>query len=216
MRKRKEWVNHILNFIAVILGVYLAFFLNEKSTINKEIKEGQQLMNSLITDLSEDITTYEEYHIPINIKQQENLRKLIELLSKDKLSNIEKELFTVFQVDNFTPTKTTYSSMKSSGKLKLIDDLSLRKKIDDYYEGIVLESVKKGDFQVEYFTNELLKWLTGNVDLMEMTLLRKDDLIGLRNKIIVYESLVKQKVNAYQLVVEESKKLKLNLESQLK
>ena len=216
MKNRKDWVNHIFNFIAVILGVYLAFFLNEKSANNKEIKESQLLMNSIITDLSEDIKTYEDYHIPENIRQQENLKKLMELLAKDSISNIEKELFVVFQVENYTPTMSTYNSMKSSGKLGLIDDFGLRKELNEYYEGLVLESVKKGEFQVEYFTNELLRWLTDNVDLMEMKLLREDDLIGLRNKIIVYESLVGQKINSYKLVTEDSKKLKLSIESKLK
>lgn len=216
MKKRKDWVNHVLNFIVVILGVYLAFYLSEKSAINKEIKESQLLMTSLITDLSEDIKTYETYQIPVNIQQQESLGKLLELLAKENDLNIENELMAVFQVENYTPTMSTYSSMKSSGKLKLIDDLDLRKDLNEYYEGVVIESVNKGEWQVEYFQNELLKWLTQNVDLMEMKLLKEDDLIGLRNKLIVYESLIEQKINSYDSVVKESKALRLKIESKLK
>lgn len=216
MKNRKNWVNHSINFIVVILGVYLAFYLNEKSEINKEIKESKVLMNSLVTDISEDIKTYVQYQIPKNIQQKQSLDKLLNLLAKNNVVNIEKELLVVFQVENYTPTMSTYSSMKSSGKLKLINDLNLRKELNDYYEGFVVESIKKGEFQVEYFKNELLKWLTNNVDLMKMKFLKNHKLIELRNKIIVYESLIEQKINSYKLVLENSKQLKLNIESRLK
>ena len=90
--------------------------------------------------------------------------------------------------------------------------MNLRKALNDYYEGLAIESVKKGDFQVEYFTNELLKWVTENMDLVKMKLLKEDDLIGLQNKIVVYKLLVEQKINSYKLLVEDSKKLKLDIE----
>jgi hypothetical protein len=119
----------------------------------------------------------------------------------------------VFQVENFGPTTSTYGSMKSSGKLGLIEDLTLRKKLTGYYEGVVLEGIKKGEFQVDFFTEELLTWVIQNVDLSEMRILNKDELIILRNKLIIYESLIDQKVEAYEMIVEDSKQLKVSIES---
>lgn len=213
MKIKHTWLNHLFNFLAVILGVYLAFYINERALLNREIKESHVLMNSLVSDLSEDIKAYEEYQIPENIRLQEDLNKLLELLLKDNLEGIGDELSAVFQVENFNPTTSTYSSMKSSGKLKLIDDLALQKELSDYYEGVVPESINKGEFQVDYFTEELLTWLTSNVDLAEMKLLKEDELVELRNKLIIYESLIDQKVNSYKLLVEDSKKLKKSIES---
>lgn len=216
MTKNYGWVNHLFNFLAVILGVYLAFYINEKAILSKERRESLILMNSLVSDLSEDIKTYEEYQIPENIQQQQHLGKVLELLLKDSIDGIGNELSVVFQVENFQPTTSTYSSMKSSGTLRLIDDLSLQKQLSDFYEGLVLESVDKGEFQVDYFTSELLTWITINIDLMEMKLLKEDELIVLRNKLIIYESLIDQKVNSYKMIVEDSKKLKRSIESKLK
>lgn len=213
MKIKHTWLNHLFNFLAVILGVYLAFYINERALLNREIKESHVLMNSLVSDLSEDIKAYEEYQIPENIRLQEDLNKLLELLLKNNLEGIGDELSAVFQVENFNPTTSTYSSMKSSGKLKLIDDLALQKELSDYYEGVVPESINKGEFQVDYFTEELLTWLTSNVDLAEMKLLKEDELVELRNKLIIYESLIDQKVNSYKLLVEDSKKLKKSIES---
>lgn len=213
MNKQYNWLNHVFNFLAVILGVYLAFYINEKAKANQDRNESMIWMNSLVNDLSEDIKTYEAYQIPENIQHQQNVENLLNLLLTDSLAGREDQLSTIFQVENYVPTSSTYSSMKSTGKLGLIEDLALQKKLTDYYDGLVLESVKKGEYQVDFFTNELLTWLTNNVDLVEMKVLNKDELMVLRNKLIIYEALIDQKVKTYEMVVEDSKKLKLRIES---
>jgi len=216
MRKSYNILNHLLNFLAVILGVYMAFYINEKAKINHDRNESLVLMRSLVGDLSDDIKTYEEYQIPENIKHQKNINELLTLLTEDKIENVNSRLSIIFQVENFDPTTSTYGSMKSSGKLELIEDLALRKKLTNYYEVLVLESIKKGEFQVEFFTSELLKWTTNNVDLLEMKILNEDNLMVFKNNLLIYESLIDQKVQTYEMVVENSKKLKANIESRLK
>lgn len=216
MKRKYNWLNHVFNFLAVILGVYLAFYINERAKISQDRKESLLLMNSLVEDLAEDLDTYEKYQIPLNIQHQENVGNLLELLVIDSLVGIEEQLPTILQVENYAPTTSTYSSMRASGKLRLIDDLALQKSLSDYYEGLVLESVKKGEYQVTFFTEELLTWLTNNVDLLAMKVLNKEELIVLRNKLIIYESLVDQKVKAYETIVTDSKQLKMRIESILK
>lgn len=216
MKRKYNWLNHVFNFLAVILGVYLAFYINEKAKINQDRNESLILMRSLVNDLSKDIRVYEEYQIPVNAQHQQSVGDLLQLLLTDSIERIEAQLPTIVQVENFAPTTSTYSSMKSSGKLRLIDDLALQKKLADYYEGLAIESVRKGELQVDFFTNELLTWLMSNVDLLEMKILNKDELIVLRNKLVIYESFIGQKVENYEMVVENSKKLKLHIESILK
>lgn len=55
--------------------------------------------------------------------------------------------------------------------------------------------------------------MTNNIDFTDMELLNTDDVIVLRNKLIIYGSLIKQKVASYEIVVENSTKLKLHIES---
>lgn len=205
-RPHHAW-NHIFNFLAVILGVYLAFYINEKAIANKERNESVILMNSMRNDLQADIKTYNDYQIPGNVTQQERIGKILELLLADSLVDIGQELALVFQVDNYTPTNSTYSSMKSTGKLVLLNDLALEQAVSNFYEGSAMECIKKSEFQVDYFTTELLPWLTRNVDLVDMSLLSTDELIILRNKLIIYESLIEQKVNTYRTIVAESEEL---------
>lgn len=109
-------------------------------------------MNSLVGDLSEDIRRYEEYQIPVNIQHQQNVESLLESLLTDSLDHIGNQLSAILGVENYAPTSSTYNSMKSSGKLRLIEDLALQKMLTDYYDGLVIESDRsdrKGEYQVE-------------------------------------------------------------------
>jgi hypothetical protein len=197
----------------VILGVYLAFFINEQAKKSQDRSESFLLMTSLVNDFEQDIQTYEKYQIPVNTQIQQEVSALIDMLSTGSIEDIEKNLSSILQVENFSPTVSTYSSMKLSGKLRLIEDLDLQKKLTSYYEGLVIESTRKDEYQVNFFTNELMSWLTDNVDLMEMKLFRDDDLVTLRNKLIIYGSLIEQKVTTYEMIVEDSESLKTQIES---
>jgi hypothetical protein len=213
MKRKYNWLNHILNFIAVILGVYLAFYINESAKANQDRAESRLLLQSLVTDLTEDISAYEQYQIPVNIQHQQGVESLVDLLTTDSLAGVSSQLPTIFQLENYAPTASTYGSMKAAGKLRLIEDLALQKELTDFYDGLVLETIEKGKYQVDFFTNELLIWLTNNVDLLTMEILQPDELILLRNKLIIYQSLIEQKVQAYEMIVENSKQLKTRIES---
>ncbi|MEQ8702615.1 MAG: DUF6090 family protein [Phaeodactylibacter sp.] len=216
MKRKYNWLNHVFNFLAVILGVYLAFYMNERAKQNEDRKESMLLMNSLISDLSQDIEKYERYDIPVNIQYQEKVLAVLDLLLADSTEGIGGPLSDIIGIENYAPTTSTYSSMKSSGKLRLIDDLDLRKELTDFYEGFATESEMKGTYQVDYFTDELLLWLTMNVDLVDMQILNKGELVVLRNKLFIYESLISQKVESYKIVVDKSRELKQAIESTLK
>jgi len=74
---------------------------------------------------------------------------------------------------------------------------------------------EKVNNQVDFFTGELMTWLTTNVDLTDMQLIHSDELIVFKNKLIIYGSLINQKVESYEMIVEDSKKLQLQIESLL-
>ncbi|HMB98913.1 MAG TPA: DUF6090 family protein [Balneolaceae bacterium] len=213
MKRKHNWLNHLFNFLAVILGVYLAFLINEKAKNNQDYKESRTLMTSLVNDLSEDIQDYENFLIPVNIQHQKNVESLLNSLMTDSLDGINDQMFAILSVENFAPTTSTYSSMKASGKLGLIDDLSLQKSLSDYYEGLAVENIRKGEYQVEYFTTEVMAWLTNNVDLTNMEFIHTDELTVFLNKLIIYGSLVSQKIESYEMSVESSRELKLQIES---
>ncbi|MEO1257624.1 MAG: hypothetical protein AAFZ15_02470 [Bacteroidota bacterium] len=213
MKKNQTWLNHLLNLLSVILGVYLAFYINDRAKSAAEKKEGLLLMQSMVNDIAADIKTYSEYQIPANNQQLEGIDSLLVLLSNNDKEKISIQLPTIFQVENYTPSSSTYNSIKSSGKIKLIDDLALQKKLSDYYDGLAVECMKKNELQANYFINELVSWLTVNADLMEMKLFKEGEWTVLSNKLLIYQSFINQKVNNYEMIVEESTALKVQLDS---
>jgi len=215
MNTRFSWSNHLFNFIAVILGVYLAFYMSERAAQHKEREESNVFMQSLITDLKEDLKTYQDYQIPVNQEQLGQINQLVEELANDKLDGLQSGMVAIFQVENYAASSSTYSSLKSSAKLGLIKDLDLQKELNNYYEGLATESQLKGQFQADYFTEELLDWSVRNVDLITMELVKTDELIVLRNHLIIYASLIDQKLENYKMIVEQSTALIESLEKAL-
>lgn len=215
MKIKYHWLNHLFNFLAVILGVYLAFYINEAANSKQERRESVYLMNALLSDLSEDIQVYESYQIPANKQQQASLQQALEILMTDQTAELDAHLTAVLQLENYAPTTSTYSAMRSSGKLGYIQDLSLQRELNSFYEGLAQESVRKGEAQADYLLQDLLSWLTTNLDLIDLKVLQKDALIVLRNKLLIYDSLLDQKVKAYEEVVESSEALKTQIEAVL-
>lgn len=211
--KKSDFINHLFNFIAVILGVLLAFWINEKSSTNRERGEARELMEALATDLREDARSYEEYQIPVNQKHQEQLDSLIIAMDTENIESVNRHLPAIFQVQNYVPTASSYNSMKASGKLRLVDNLQLQKHLSDYFDGMVLESSLKSEAQVDYLMKEILPWVADNADISTMDIQATSGLTPLKNRVIIYKLLVDQKVDSYIYIQEEAEMLLKQLDS---
>ena len=216
MKRKINFINHLLNFSAVVIGVYLAFYINDKAKLNQDKKESFLLMESLASELSEDLDIYTNYQISENINHQEDLKRLLEALTNNNTDSINEYISAILRVENYVPTTSTYNSIKSSGKFSLIENFEIRRDMSDFYEGLAIESEKKSEFQTDFFKAQLLPWVVRNIDLQEMKFLNDNEKIVLKNKIIIYESLISQKIDAYKTVIKESKMLKEKIESELK
>ncbi len=211
--KKKDLVNHLFNFVAVILGVLLAFWINEKSSTNRERGEARELMQALANDLREDVQSYKEYQIPVNQQHQQQLDSLISAMDSQNLDRVNKFLPSIFQVQNYVPTASSYNSMKASGKLGLVDNLKLQKYLSDYFDGMVLESSLKSQAQVDYLMDEMLPWVADNADISNMDIQSVNGLTPLKNRVIIYKLLVDQKVDSYKYIQEEAEMLLKQLDS---
>ncbi|SFR52364.1 hypothetical protein SAMN04490243_2583 [Robiginitalea myxolifaciens] len=211
--KKKDLVNQLFNFVGVILGVLLAFWINEKSIANRERGEARELMQALANDLREDVQSYEEYQIPVNQQHQQQLDSLISAMDSENIERVNKFLPSIFQVQNYVPTASSYNSMKASGKLGLVDNLKLQKHLSDYFDGMVLESSLKSQAQVDYLMEEMLPWVADNADISNMDIQSATELTPLKNRVIIYKLLVDQKVDSYKYIREEAEMLLEQLDS---
>lgn len=213
--KKINLINHLLNFVAVILGVLLAFYVDSCSETNKEKRELKEIVTSLIVDLENDHKAYSEYQIPENVNQSRELENLIaDILNTDNKS--QEQLSVNVEVQNYSPISSTYLSINSSGKVNLIDDLEVKKKLSNYYDILSEESIKKGEIQVSFFLNEILPWMIENTDLLDM---KTEEFIGqkkLANRLILYRTLIENKTEQYKTIDEASVELQKMLSEFMK
>ncbi len=213
--KKINLINHFLNFVAVILGVLLAFYVNSCSETNKEKNELREIVISLVADLENDHKTYSEFQIPTNVKQSKELENLIaDILSTE--NKTQEKLSVSVEVENYSPISSTYLSINSSGKINLIDDLEVKKMLSNYYDILSEESIKKGEIQVNFFLNEILPWMMENTDLLDI---KSEELIGqkkLANRLILYRTLIENKTDQYKVIDKASIELQKMLSEFIK
>lgn len=207
-------LNHGLNFVAVILGVLFAFYIDSCTEKNKEQGELNEIIESLIDDLKSDHEAYSEHQIPINEKQAKELEKLIsEVLEINK--NEDPQLSVVFEIENYSPTSSTYLSINSSGKINLFDDLKIKKSLSNYYDILSQESIKKGELQVNFFINEILPWMIENSNLADLSSEGFTGNTKLANKLILYKTFIENKTDQYKAIDKTSIELQRMLEEAL-
>ena len=204
--KNINLLNHSLNFVAVILGVFLAFYVDSCNERIKEEVELKEIIESLLDDLESDHETYRDYQIPKNEKQSKELEELIaDVLGLS--GNNQGQLSVNFEVENYSPVSSTYLSINSSGKINLFDDLKIKKELSNYYDILSQESMEKGEIQVEFFLNEILPWMIENTNLMDVS---SEELRGekkLANRIILYRTLIQNKTAQYRVIDKASLEL---------
>lgn len=208
--KSSRWTDHILNFLAVILGVSLAFIISNRSEQAKINKEFEQNLTAILDEVEADIYTFESYQIPDNklkLKQmQETLQMMVSKVGEDSLNS---KLTAFFDVNNYAPTNITINSLISSGKLDLINDFQLKKKILAY-QNTSEELIAQGEFQVEFLMDQVTPWFIRNSELFvgnKKGWYEKDN----SEAVVIfslYTSFVGNKISKYESALKEAKELK--------
>lgn len=207
-----NWPDHLLNFLAVIIGVSLAFYVNSAAEERKLNDERRLIVNSFLEELSRDRLIYEEYQIEENQKRIQFLDRAInQIVSKD-LDSLAYFVRKGVPFNNYAPQAITFNSTSSTGKLDLLSDYELRIQVAGFYSVTVKEADFRGLGQVDFYKNNLMPWLikhTNFIDQNASVLIDQEFL----NMLIIYKDLINNKVNQYEELVDSSKKLEAKLES---
>lgn len=123
-----QWRNHLIEFFIVLLGVTLAFWLNNLSEDVKERKVEKEYLTALQADLAKDVSL-----LSSNIEQAEKkVRKFEGVLNKMiagerlPLDTILKYVQLIGNYWFFTPANYTYQTLEQSGDLKIISNRTIR------------------------------------------------------------------------------------------
>jgi hypothetical protein len=133
-RERIQWKNQIINFVAIVLGVYVAFYLtNRKLESDKRALE-KQYIQSMLEDLKID-----ENQLTESTDTLRYYRNLLASLTnyvyssripEDSLSEMIQGLYVYLP---FIPRNNTYQTLLASGSIDVIKDFTLRQQIVELY-----------------------------------------------------------------------------------
>lgn len=196
--------------VLVIIGILIALGINENVKNRNNIELRDLYIIQLNDEANRNINQLTDYN-NITIERIKEVDTLIQLLTNKeydnpKLSTKSSVLFSAFE---FYPIMITYENLKSSGDLKLFDDLNLRNAISEPYETfneiITVEAIdKRGVFN--YYENFLMP----NVSFWDMTKTSKNYAkeTFFQNMVLARSVTLRQNRDAYERAIESLKKLK--------
>jgi hypothetical protein len=209
--KQINWSDHILNFLAVIIGVTLAFYVSDSADRKRESEELKKILQSFTEELKEDRETYLEYQIPSNEEQSKLIGEVISLIQQKQSDSLAGKIQDALSINSYSPAAVTFNSIVSSGKLDLIADFELRKNISTYYQLLAQEAEARGQIQLEFYMNQILPWIVNETDLLNPDIENLVNDKKLANVLIIYKSFVDNKTDQYRYMTKESEKLLASL-----
>jgi len=129
--KQLNWVEYSIQFFLVLISIIIAFNVENYRDYKQERRVEQEYLSSMVDELKVDLE-YFNGEVSIFNRHLDAYDYFLEnkpdtLSNKDSLANI---LF-LWHMDlrNFSPMDITYTSMKTSGKLELIENKEIRKQM---------------------------------------------------------------------------------------
>lgn len=215
-RKTKiRWSNHLIELLIVIIGISIAFWLNNMAIKRKNT--GEKII--YLTDIRNDLRT-DSLRLFNNVRnneiKSEKLRHALVLIKES--APIDSVLVNIIEIGNydfFNPDNFTLTSLLQSGDLKLIDSDEIKKellRLLKIYESI--DNMQKNFLQAlddNYFPMLLTK-----VDMIEFETIDPDYFYGIEMKNYCAYTLneTSQHIRTYEYAQKQVEKVKnaINLE----
>ena len=133
-----NYLRYILEFIIIITGVVLSFYLDDLRQLNEKESYKDTLIEELLVTSQEDLKQIEKITLDLN-KVQSFIKELLSDL-EDKQKNIsdseiaEKYLFITQKMSvSFFPQNGTFNQLISTGSIELIDSKEFRRVLLNNY-----------------------------------------------------------------------------------
>ena len=204
-RKRRKTVEYIIEFILVVLGISLAFWLGERAEHNKEDRLQHEYLEALLLDLSEDLDLI-DYIMVLN-QGRSDLLKSVEDSSINGTGNLDDtaEILTdLADLDLFYPNDFTYISLKQSGDFKILKSQEIRKVLVKLYSSY--ESIDKEQTNlVNSLDNNFFPSFYQNYEVLRSRIINRNYFKS--PELLNYVGLTRKKLNTISIYFDRSKNL---------
>lgn len=199
MKQKINWTNHILELVVVVIGITIAFMLENwrQQSANSELE--QKYLNSLKSDLLSDKKVLDSTITSVE-KQVLSLKSFISeirsgMISEESANKIIPQILVSY---GFAPKQVTYSSITNSGNLNIINNYALIESIASYYKANDELSIKE-KVLYDYRLKFVLPFVYQNVDFQSGEIVNISSIKGFEFKNIITGifTLVGQNLEAY-------------------
>ncbi len=217
--KKINWLDHIANLLVVILGISIAFYLESYKEADSNRRQEHKYLESLKKDLETDI----QYLDTLRVRNEKISDALVTLsngsIGRPYGSDSALMNYTLMIQYNppFNPQRTTYESLKSSGKMDLIGSFELRNEMVELYEQYYRGTSEYDTSINEHIRDFIKPFYMNNVRFSSGQSIYPDFLTmnEFKNMIFAYRYLFIAKDNYYQRVRDRADALKTAIEEYL-
>jgi len=180
-KTKLRWSNYLIELFIVIIGISIAFWLNNMATQSKEKQEKVAYLKDIRNDLKTDSIRLSN-NIQNNKIKSQKLVKSLDLIKES--APIDSVLINIIEIGNydfFTPDNFTLSSLIQSGDLKLINSDKTKRellRLLRIYESI--DNIQKNLLQA--LDDNYFPMLLSKVDMIEFKAIDPDYFYGVEMK----------------------------------
>ncbi len=168
---KRNWKYIATEILIVIIGIMIAFSINNFSSNYKDSKLLKENLTSIVNDLNADLKSIEEI-IARQHDKIKDFKRIKTLLTQTETGWPEvSELISKQQSSpTFYPITSTFQSTVSSGKIDLIKDLSTKKNLFHLYEFTYKKAVYNGQLydqsHIDYYDKRLINYVDFDSNLI--------------------------------------------------
>jgi hypothetical protein len=210
--KRKlniDWKSKFIDLLIVIIGITIAFQLNNLNESNKSKTQEKDYLKSFYEE-NRDNESSLSLALEFALKTKNDIDSLKQiLLSKNyedgRIINLTASMMAL---SNFNPSLITMENITASGDFELISNFEYREKIIDTYNSYQNTSLLEGILS-DYVNQYVTPFFFGNVRFSDFTSLEENFIRKpeFENIVIGYDALLTQKLNGYEVNLAKLKEL---------
>lgn len=194
-----DWKSKLLDLLIVIIGITIAFKLNNWNESRKVTNDERAYMSSFS---NENRINRENLVAALDFSRstEKDIDTLKTLLVSENYTDERIPIFiaSMMALADFTPVTTTMENITASGEFDLITDINLRENLISAYNSFKT-TTKFESMLANYVDKYLTPFLLENLRFSDFSSInsdfKKDPLF--ENIIIGYEALLHQQVNGY-------------------
>lgn len=209
-----NWLNYLLEFIIVFLGITIAFYINQRAEAQKVRSQEDTYLDMIVADLEKDSVDH-NYIIQFYRNRLWPLEIANHLLENSNAENVDSIILyslSLVQTSNYHPDVKTYHSLVENGEILKIEDLELRRRMADYYAYFnMLED--RHDEAKNAKKSELKQFLNQYYDFWSNQTVNQDAFLSLELKNILHDVRAYEidRIKAYEKALRKSVDLKAHI-----